>query len=130
MRREQGFSLVAAMFLMIVVASVVIAMARLSANQSATGSLLIQQARAYQAARAGLEWGIYQALNGGGCTGTPTMTGSLSEYSVSVTCTPTGYTGDDGNPLTIYRLSAAAQNGSPDTRPDYAFRRLDAVVEQ
>lgn len=130
LQRQRGFSLVASMFVVIIVTVVVIAMARLSSNQSATGSLLIQQARAYQAARAGLEWGIYQALNGGACAGSPAMAGSLSEYSVAVTCTAYAYTCDDGNPLTIYQLQAVANNGSPDNRPDYAYRRLEAVVER
>ena len=62
--RQGGFGLVAAMFLIIVIAGAVAAMARMSETQSATSSMAIQQARAYQAARAGIEWGIHRAMAG------------------------------------------------------------------
>lgn len=67
-RNEAGFGLVAAMFLIIIVALVIAAMARLAVTQNATTSLAIQQARAYQAARAGIEYGIVRVLAGQGCT--------------------------------------------------------------
>lgn len=129
--RARGFGLVAAMFLMIVVTLIVIAMARLSTIQHGTNSLAIQQARAYQAARAGLEWGLSRAVNGGSCEmGAPTLTGSgLSEFSVAVQCAQNSYVGLDGSPIRILRFTVEAQNGDPSARPDYAFRRLTAVVE-
>lgn len=117
----------AALFLMIIVTLVILAMARLSSSQHGTLSLSIQQARAYQAARAGLEWGIARALNAGACeAGTPSLAGgNLSEFTVAVSCTARSY-----GAVTIYRLTATAQNGAPDGRPDYAYRQLTAVVER
>jgi MSHA biogenesis protein MshP len=130
--RASGFGLVAAMFLIIVVALVIAAMARLSTAQHGTSSLAIQQARAYQAAHAGLEWGITQAFNGRVCAaGSPTLAGStLSDFAVVVTCTSTGYINEVGAAITIFRFTATAQNGAPGARPDYAFRQLTAVVER
>lgn len=129
---QRGFALVAAMFLIIVVALLVAAMSRLSSDQHGGNSLAIQQARAYQAARAGLEWGISHVLNAGSCSSSEVSMagGGLSEFTVSLTCSSTSYTDDDGSGLTIYRLTAQAQNGAPGSRPDYAFRRLTAVVER
>jgi len=129
---QRGFALVAAMFLIIVVALLVAAMSRLASDQHGGNSLAIQQARAYQAARAGLEWGISRAVNAGSCinSGVSMAGGGLSEFTVSLTCSSTSYTDDDGSGLTIYRLTAQAQNGAPGSRPDYAFRRLTAVVER
>ena len=129
---QRGFALVAAMFLIIVVALLVAAMSRLASDQHGGNSLAIQQARAYQAARAGLEWGISHVLNAGSCSssGVSMAGGGLSEFTVSLTCSSTSYTDDDGSGLTIYRLTAQAQNGVPGSRPDYAFRRLTAVVER
>lgn len=131
-RRARGFGLVAALFLIIVVTLVVIAMARLSAVQHGSNSLAIQQARAYQAARAGLEWGISRAFNAGACSaGTPSLAGSgLAEFTVNVACASNSYTDNEGNPVQIFRLTATAQNGSPGGRPDYAYRQLTAVVER
>lgn len=128
----QGFGLVAALFLIIVVTLVVIAMAQLSATQHGSTSLAIQQARAYQAARAGLEWGISRAFNAASCTaGTPSLAASaLAEFTVSVACTSTSYTDNQGQPVQIFRLVATAQNGTPGARPDYAYRQLTATVER
>jgi MSHA biogenesis protein MshP len=111
---------------------VVIAMSRLSITQHGSNSLAIQQARAYQAARAGLEWGISRAYKTASCAvGNPSQAGSaLAEFSVSVACTSNSYTDNVGRPLQIFRLTATAQNGAPGSRPDYAFRSLTAVVER
>ncbi|MES2817728.1 MAG: hypothetical protein V4812_01925 [Pseudomonadota bacterium] len=127
----RGFGLVAALFVMIVVSLVVIAMARLATTQHGSNSLAIQQARAYQAARAGLEWGIRQAYKGGTCSGSPDLAGSsLSEFTLVLSCESSTYTETDGSTLIMLRLSVDAHNGTPGSRPDYAFRRLSAVVER
>lgn len=129
--RQTGFALVAAMFVLIIIALVIAAMLRLAGNQHGTNSLAIQQARAYQAARAGLEWGISSALAG---TCLPSkalvMSGSnLAEFDgVQVNCAPQTYS-ENGNSVRLYTLTATAQNGAPGTRPDYAYRRLTATVE-
>lgn len=130
--RQQGFGLVAALFVIIVITLVIAAMARLSTTQHGSNSLALQQARAYQAARAGLEWGISSAVNAGSCIngGVSMAGGGLSEFTVSLTCSSTSHTDEDGSSLTIYRLTAQAQNGSAGSRPDYAFRSLTAVVER
>lgn len=134
---ERGFALVAALFVMIVIALVVLAMARLSANQHGSNSLAIQQARAYQTARAGLEWGIHTVTRPGtvDCSGFGSnpfnvlLAGSnLSEFAVQVSCSVTAYA-ENGGTRYIYQLTATAQNGSPATRPDYAYRQLSATVE-
>jgi MSHA biogenesis protein MshP len=130
--RQAGFALVAAMFVMIIIAMVIAAMMRMAGNQHGTNSLAIQQARAYQSARAGLDWAIAQAVGAGSCVGsTPiNMAGSsLAEFTVTVTCNASTYS-DNGAALNIYRLTATAQNGVPGSRPDMAFRRLTAVVEK
>jgi MSHA biogenesis protein MshP len=131
MRPERGFALVAALFVMVIIALVVVAMARLSTVQHGTNSLAIQQARAYQAARAGLEWGIAQT-NGAACAANQTVSlagSSLADFTLQVACTATTYS-ENGAALTIYRLTATAQNGTPGARPDYAYRQLAATVER
>jgi len=132
--RQTGFALVAAMFVLIIIAMVVLAMMRLAGNQHGTNSLAMQQARAYQAARAGLDWGIAQAAPPAGAPSCAAnapvdLAGSnLSEFVVAVTCSVSSYT-ESGAAVNIYRLTATAQNGAPGARPDYAYRRLSATVE-
>lgn len=134
MRREQGFSLVAALFVMVVVAIAVVAMARLSVVTSGTSSLALQQARAYQAARAGLEWGIRKAVKEGVCQNSATLVldSALGEFSgVTVSCTASVYPArENGKTLTLFSVNATAQNAAtPSGRHDYAYRQLHARVE-
>ncbi|MCQ4309994.1 hypothetical protein NA645_18520 [Pseudomonas stutzeri] len=122
------------MFVMVVVALAVVAMARLSVTTSGTLSLSIQQARAYQAARAGLEWGIRRAVKEGDCAASTSLAlaGNLSDFSnVVVSCNLVKYPErENGKTLTLYTLTAVAQNAaSPSARPDYAYRELRAKVE-
>jgi MSHA biogenesis protein MshP len=125
--RQRGFALVAAMFLIIVIALVIAAMARLSITQHGTNSLAIQQARAYQAAWAGLEWGVARAVNDGVCTGgSPSLADSnLRDFSLRVSCNSVAY-----DYVQIFRITAEAESVGPDSRADYAWRRLEVMVEQ
>ena len=144
MRPERGFALVAALFVMVIIAVVVATMSRLSITQNASLDLALQQARAYQAARAGLEWGLHQVMAESNTTGlcpvgNPSMAGSgLSDFSVSVACvklpcatTSCAQTYTEGiRTFNLYRLTATASNGSPGSRVDYAWRRLEVTVER
>lgn len=131
MRPERGFVLVAALFLMVVIALVVATMSRLAVNQNADGDLALQQARAYQAARAALEWGINRVRSTGTCPGgSVALDGNLAEFAVSLTCSPRSYTDEHGLPLLLFTLTASVANGAPGGRPDYAWRRLTATVEK
>ncbi|WP_028241187.1 hypothetical protein [Stutzerimonas azotifigens] len=127
MRPERGFGLVAAMFLIIVIAGVIAVMARLAITQNATTSLAQQQARAYQAARAGLEYGIVRSL------AEPLQACSsfdLEGFRVEVTCSrEETEVPEEGPNLVFHRVEAMASYGSPGD-PDYAYRQLTAVVER
>jgi MSHA biogenesis protein MshP len=132
--RERGFGLVAAMFLIIIVAVVIATMARLAVTQNATTSLAIQQARAYQVASAGLEYGIARAL----AAPTPSCANedfSLAGFTVEVSCeqplNPGPVLEEEGksSATIFYTIEATATFGSP-TSPDYAYRKLTAVVEK
>nr|WP_298164787.1 pilus assembly protein MshP [uncultured Pseudomonas sp.] len=126
--REQGFGLVAAMFLIIVVAAVIATMARLAVTQNATTSLAIQQARAYQVARAGLEYGIARVLADAACADF-TLDGFAVLMSCTSSSTPVLEEEGKSSATTFYRVEATATLGSP-ASPDYAYRKLTAVVEK
>nr|WP_234461501.1 hypothetical protein [Stutzerimonas stutzeri] len=103
---------------------------RLSVTQSATNMLGLQQARAFQAARAGLEYGIARSL------ANPSQACSsfnLEGFQVKVTCdsstVPLSDAPEEGRDLIFHRVEAIATYGSPGN-PDYAYRQLTAVVEQ
>jgi MSHA biogenesis protein MshP len=88
--RQSGVGLVTAIFLLVVLAGLGVAMVSLFTSQQASADLDLQGARAYQAARAGIEWGLYQRLRNEACNGETAVdmsgAGSLSGFKVFVTC--------------------------------------------
>jgi MSHA biogenesis protein MshP len=84
--------MVSAIFLIVILAGLGVAMMNISTVQQTSSALDVQGARAYQAARAGIEWGLYQQLiSKVACTGASTTfqlpAGStLSSFRVTVTC--------------------------------------------
>jgi MSHA biogenesis protein MshP len=77
-RRAGGFAIVSAIFILVVLASLAGFIVSVTATQSLTFAQDIQGARAYQAARAGTEWGIARwlgsttsAIEITNCPGTP-----------------------------------------------------------
>ncbi len=65
--KQTGFSLVPALFLLVVLAALGAVAVRLSAVEHQTVVLALQSSRAYAAAQAGVEWSAYQALVNGSC---------------------------------------------------------------
>ena len=87
---QRGFSLISAIFLLVVIAALGTFAVTLSTTQQQSAALDVMSARAYQAARAGIEWGAYQALRNGACVDTVlpagTFPGTLSGFVVMITC--------------------------------------------
>lgn len=88
--RQSGVGLVTAIFLLVVLAGLGVAMIGLFTSQQASADLDMQGARAYQAARAGIEWGLYQRLRNDACDAETSLdmsgAGTLSGFRVFVTC--------------------------------------------
>lgn len=61
-RRQCGFAIVSAIFLVVVLAALGAFMVTFSGVQHVTHAQDIQGSRAYWAARSGIEWGVYQAV--------------------------------------------------------------------
>ncbi len=126
--RQRGFSLVPALFLLIVLAGLGAVAVRLTAVQQQTTVLAIQGARAYAAARAGIETAIYDALVNGSC-GASTFTlaeGGVAGFVVDTTCTSSSHN-EGSTTNTIYVIDAFARAGAYGS-PDYASRRLRSTV--
>jgi Tfp pilus assembly protein PilX len=81
-RRQQGFSLVTAIFLLVVLAGLGAVMATFFTNQQQSSALDVMGSRAYQAARAGIEWAVYDT--------TVLKTGTLTSTTASATVTGSG----------------------------------------
>lgn len=92
--RDAGVGIVTAIFLLVVLAALGAAMVGVFNAQVVSSSVDLQGARAYQAARAGLEWGIFQQLRNGSCAASskfnlPAGT-TLAPFTVVVRCTASG----------------------------------------
>lgn len=129
--KQTGVSLVAVIFIVTVLALAVVYMQRLSNVSVATNNLGLQGARAWQAAQAGAEWGIYRVLNGGCPAASSTINlteNALNGFSVQIDCSSSSHT-EQGNSITLYQLDIIASYGILGTTPDFASRRLSLTVE-
>ncbi len=134
--RQHGFTLVAAIFIIVVLATLVGYMVSLSGTQRATSLLALQGARAYEGARSGIEWGIQQAFTTPGtmCSAAPGSTPTtfalngpgLTGFSVTVSCDFTTHT-EKSTSVSVYHLVALASYGAYGS-PDYVSRQLEATV--
>lgn len=88
-RLAAGFSVVTALFLVVVLSLLGAAVMTLSTAQQTSSALDLLGARAYEAARAGVEYGLYQQLINGSCAANRSfpLGGSLSTFTVTVLCT-------------------------------------------
>lgn len=132
-KMQRGFSIVSAIFLLVVLSFLGVAMVTFSTSQHQSSAMDVMGSRAYQAARAGIEWGAYQVLKSGGpsCTASvplPTMTGTLSGFTGTVTCTSTPYT-EAGVPVTIYQITSTASQGTVATS-GYVERQMTVTIAQ
>jgi len=127
-RQQRGFSLVPALFLLVVLAVLGSVAVRLTGVQQQTVVLSMQSARAYAAAKTGVEWSAYQALNAGNC-GNSTLSlteAGLAGFSVDVSCASSSHT-EGASTTNVYVLDAFAYSGSYGS-PDYVSRRIRATV--
>ena len=152
-KTETGFSLIAAIFLLVVLALMGTLVVSITSMQSASGQLDLSGVRAYQAARAGTEWAAYQvldpdnALNPASCspvvmpscaaspTNLSSLGGTLSSFTVTVTCTQAADTTESNRNVRVFQIVATAcnQGGScPNASPTsgYVERRLEATFSK
>lgn len=144
-RRQRGISLITAIFLLVLLAGLMAAMLRLFGVQQASSSMDMLGIQAYQAARSGLEWGLYQQLRAPAgtlpCVAPSAMfalppDGGLRNFSVTVRCSVTknggNKAGDTTNRWTIEAV-ACNQPGpagcpNPAPGPDYVQRTVKAEL--
>ena len=126
--RQRGVSLVAAVFLLVVLAALGAFAVRLGVmqQQTASGGLLATQA--LHAARSGIAWGAHRAIAGGWCASASLSLseGGTAGFTVDVSCTQTSHI-ERGETLDVFVFSVLAERGSYGTA-DYVSRRLEAKV--
>jgi len=114
MRPEAGFSLLAAIFLLVVLSALGTFMLVFSGVQHAASAQDVQGSRAYHAARSGIEWGLYQVLSAGSCPASTNLSVGAgaggSDFTVSVLCAVSGSAIEAGATVSVYQVTATACN--------------------
>ena len=126
--RQSGFSLVSALFLLVVLAGLGVYAVRLNTLQQQTVTAGLRAAQAFEAARAGVSWGAYRALNAGVCAnGTLNLTeGATAGFRVSVQCTQRNHV-EGTTPVRVFVFDVRAEAGVYGG-PDYVSRRLQTKI--
>lgn len=142
--RERGFSLIGAIFVLVVLALIGAFMITIGTVQQTTVSQAVQASRASHAARSGIEWGIAQALNAATraatCGAPPppnpttapaattlTLSGpGLDGFTVAVTCNYSRHQ-ETSECFNVYRITARAQSGAFG-EPHYVSRDIETRV--
>jgi MSHA biogenesis protein MshP len=129
--KQQGFTLVSAIFILLVFGLLGGYMLRASAIQLDTSSYALQGARAFLAARAGTDWAIANIVNyGGSCTQINAQTAlsftGINGFTVSLSCTSQPYS-EGSVSGTIYTITALSQYDSY-SAGDYIARQATVTV--
>jgi MSHA biogenesis protein MshP len=135
-----GFSLVSAIFLLLVIAALGVFMLSIYTMQRSTATQDVRGVLAYQAAKAGIEWASFQILTPEnaavvnsifpGCVANmaavPALAGALSGFSVRVDCQLTKKD-EGGNTIRVYQLTATASKGTMPSS-EYVERQISASI--
>lgn len=136
LHRIKGFMLPVAIFLMVILASLVGYSMRLSllANQGSIQD--VQGAQAYLAAKAGVEWAAYQVLAPGSTTmqscPTPPNPFTINGFTVALTCNQTNPTPQDRagtQNIGMYTITATASKGVAGAL-DYIERKVTVSLSR
>lgn len=129
-QRTSGFALIAALGVLVLLASIGSMMLRMTGLQQAGSSLAILGARAHFAARSGIDWGFHQAIAKGECPAETTKLalseGALSGFTVVVSCSQSIHV-EGSTSRTHVALHARAEFASPGSR-DHVVREVGAAL--
>lgn len=148
LRKSSGVALVTAIFLLVVLAGLGVAAVSLTTTQQTASAQDELGARAYQSAKAGMEWALFtrlqnSAAGGLSCPGTVTFAmprdTTLASFTVTVVCgTPAASFDSTLSPDPTaghYTITSTACNGTPgaacpapSNSPDYIQRVIQTQL--
>jgi len=134
-RASRGFALVLAVFLIVSLAAIGVYLVTVANVQVESMTKDELGARAYQAARAGLEWGAYRVLRDSSCAPGPVViafsTAELAGFQAEVTCQDFGPETEGGATVNTFRVVSTGCNLSPcsgSPGPTYVNRQLQLTL--
>ncbi len=132
---QRGFGLPSAIFLLVVLAFLGMTMMTFSTVQQQTAAMDVLGSRAYQAARAGIEWAAYNvaqstASSPAACATTipaGSLGGTLAPFAVNVNCAAASYV-EGGSTIWVYGVSSVATAGGSPGDQDYVERVISVKL--
>ena len=126
----RGFSLVSAIFMMVVLVILGTSLVTISSVQQTAAAQMLQAVRANYAARAGAEWAATQAGGGAWCAAPATISFALpppsAGFTVEVSCARADHA-VSASTLQYFVVDVTATSGVYGS-PDYVRRRLRTKV--
>lgn len=121
----------AALFIIVTLAAIATYLLTISTGQLEAGIQDEQGARAYQAARTGIDWGAFQVLRNTSCVASQTLTLPQGFWS-KVDCSLKATENEAGIPINVYLITATGCNrnacGPANIEPTYVERQLQLTV--
>jgi len=121
-RRLQGLGALAALILLVVLSSIAAAVVKMGWAAQTASAQVLQGAQALQAANAGVQWGLNEAMHGtwAGSCGTGSKSINLRPtlgFTVGITCAQTTYNEGESSTggvrtVTVYTIEATACNSA------------------
>lgn len=129
MSKQKGITLIGAIFVLVIVSLLGIYLVKITGAQRQTVLMNLQSARAYQAANAGIEWGIERIVNASGsCSASTTLSPKINNFTVKVNCDQLSSYSEGLNTVNVYRVTAKSEYGTyGDT--GYVSRTIQVIVQ-
>lgn len=132
--RQRGFALMAALFILVTLTAIGTYLLTISTGQMAAGAQDEQGGRAYEAARAGIEWGAYQVLVvSDACPAGLQVRNLPNNFRAEVTCTSRLET-EGSRQITGYTITSTGCNGAgcgaANPPATYVERRLQLTLSK
>jgi Tfp pilus assembly protein PilX len=127
-RQQQGLSLVAAIFVLTLLATLLAYMGGISAGQHVGSALSLQTARAEFAARSGLDWAVWYLRSNHTCPPNNTAF-DVEQFRVRVSDCAAVAVSEGGDSYQVFDITVQAQSrGLSFGEPGYAARSLRASL--
>lgn len=126
LKQPRGFTLISALFVLVVVSSLGVYLVTLSTGQHLSSALSVRSAQALYAAHSGMEWVIYRLNLGDNCAALPASL-NIDAYTVAIDSCTVSAQSEGGASYSVYAITVTSQIG---TYGDSGFvsRQIDAVI--
>ncbi len=126
-QQAHGFILITVLFLIAVLAVMAVVMSSTTSVQNINTTYSLQQARAFAAARSGLDYGIERAVSANACASSSVTLPGIN-FNVTVSCSAT-VVNEAGISSTVYQIASTASTGTFGN-VGYVTRTVRATVNQ